>query len=134
MSRLTGWTTRTCLTHVLDRLDELVLKPVDGAGGKGIVIGPQADERRSTTCAVTVAADPRGLDRAATGGTVHLTDPDRGQARARATSTCGRSRSTTATDVWVLPGGLTRVALPEGDAGRELQPGRWVQGHLGTGP
>src|SRR6188508_775460 len=26
--------------EVLDRLDELVLKPVDGSGGKGIVIGP----------------------------------------------------------------------------------------------
>ena len=32
------------LADVLSRLDELVLKPVDGAGGKGIVIGPQADE------------------------------------------------------------------------------------------
>ena len=29
-------------TEVLDRLDELVLKPVDGSGGKGIVIGPAA--------------------------------------------------------------------------------------------
>src|SRR5689334_3650685 len=28
--------------EVLDRLDELVLKPVDGSGGKGIVIGPHA--------------------------------------------------------------------------------------------
>ncbi len=28
--------------EVMDRLDELVLKPVDGSGGKGIVIGPQA--------------------------------------------------------------------------------------------
>ena len=33
----------------------------------------------------------------------------------RGTSTCGRSRSTTATRVWVLPGGLTRVALAEGE-------------------
>ena len=29
--------------EVLDRLDELVLKPVDGYGGQGIVIGPHAD-------------------------------------------------------------------------------------------
>ena len=28
--------------EVLDRLDELVVKPVDGSGGKGIVIGPRA--------------------------------------------------------------------------------------------
>ena len=33
----------------------------------------------------------------------------------RATSTCARSRSTTASAVRVLPGGLTRVALPEGE-------------------
>src|SRR6266508_1522715 len=32
------------LVDVLDRLDELVLKPVEGSGGKGIVIGPHADE------------------------------------------------------------------------------------------
>ena len=29
--------------EVLDRLDELVLKPVNGYGGKGIVIGPHAE-------------------------------------------------------------------------------------------
>src|SRR5918993_1817948 len=33
------------LEQVVDRLDQLVLKPVDGSGGKGIVIGPRADER-----------------------------------------------------------------------------------------
>ncbi len=33
----------------------------------------------------------------------------------------------------MLPGGLTRVALPRGLAGGQLQPGRRVQGHLGAG-
>jgi glutathione synthase/RimK-type ligase-like ATP-grasp enzyme len=28
--------------EVLDRLEELVIKPVDGSGGKGIVIVPRA--------------------------------------------------------------------------------------------
>ena len=28
---------------MLDRLDELVLKPVDGYGGEGVVIGPRAE-------------------------------------------------------------------------------------------
>ena len=28
--------------EVLDRLEKLVIKPVDGSGGKGIVIGPRA--------------------------------------------------------------------------------------------
>jgi uncharacterized circularly permuted ATP-grasp superfamily protein len=30
------------LEEVLDRLDELVVKPVDGSGGKGLVVGPAA--------------------------------------------------------------------------------------------
>ena len=30
------------LEEVLDRLDELVVKPVDGSGGKGLVVGPTA--------------------------------------------------------------------------------------------
>ena len=37
--------------EVLDRLDELVLKPVDGSGGKGIVIGPAATARRARRAA-----------------------------------------------------------------------------------
>ena len=34
-------------------------------------------------------------------------------------------------DIWVLPGGLTRVALQRGRPGGQLQPGRRLQGHLG---
>ena len=37
--------------EVLDRLDELVVKPVDGSGGKGIVIGPWPRRASSTRCA-----------------------------------------------------------------------------------
>ena len=49
------------LEEVLDRLDELVVKPVDGSGGKGLVVGPDAspaelDEAR----AQRLLADPRG--------------------------------------------------------------------------
>ncbi len=98
---------------MLDHLDELVLKPVDGAGGKGIVIGPQADEQTLATLRATVRADPRGW--IAQRPVALSTSPTLIGDRSRpATSTCARSRSTTATDVWVLPGGLTRVALPEG--------------------
>src|SRR5215510_1208633 len=48
------------LDHVLSHVDSIVLKPVDGAGGKGIVIGPQADEATLSALRATVAADPRG--------------------------------------------------------------------------
>ncbi|HWM06069.1 MAG TPA: carboxylate--amine ligase/circularly permuted type 2 ATP-grasp protein [Actinophytocola sp.] len=47
------------LAQVLDRLDELVLKPVDGSGGHGIVIGPDADSAELAELAATVAAYPQ---------------------------------------------------------------------------
>jgi glutamate---cysteine ligase / carboxylate-amine ligase len=46
------------LTLVLDRLDELVLKPVDGSGGHGVVIGPAADRSELAELASAVQAQP----------------------------------------------------------------------------
>jgi carboxylate-amine ligase len=46
------------LEEVLDRLDELVLKPVDGYGGHGVVIGPDANRAELAELAATVAAHP----------------------------------------------------------------------------
>ncbi|MGH3885813.1 MAG: glutamate--cysteine ligase [Pseudonocardiaceae bacterium] len=46
------------LAEVLDRLDELVLKPVDGSGGHGIVIGPEADRSQLAELAAAVQAHP----------------------------------------------------------------------------
>jgi carboxylate-amine ligase len=44
--------------EVLDRLDELVLKPVDGYGGRGIVIGPHADASELAGVAAAIRANP----------------------------------------------------------------------------
>ena len=46
--------------EVLDRLDELVLKPVDGYGGQGIVIGPHADAGELDRVAAEIRANPAG--------------------------------------------------------------------------
>ena len=83
------------LEEVLDRLDELVVKPVDGSGGKGLVVGPDAspdelDELRSG-CSPTRAAGSRSPS--------SCSRPSRRSSRtgcARATPTCAPSRSTTA--------------------------------------
>ncbi len=46
--------------EVLGRLDELVLKPVDGYGGQGIVIGPHAGPGELDGVAEAIRADPAG--------------------------------------------------------------------------
>ena len=47
------------LHEVLGRMGDFVIKPVDGAGGAGIVIGPQADEATLDELSVKVSAHPR---------------------------------------------------------------------------
>jgi carboxylate-amine ligase len=46
--------------EVFDRLDELVLKPVDGYGGQGIVIGPHADRDELADAAEAIRDNPAG--------------------------------------------------------------------------
>ncbi|MFE4468993.1 circularly permuted type 2 ATP-grasp protein [Leifsonia sp. NPDC056824] len=101
------------LAEVLDRLDELVVKPVDGSGGKGLVIGPDADRKELARLRALLVADPRGwiaqpVVQLSTIPT--LVDdgmrPRHVDLRPFAVND-GR-------EVWVLPGGLTRVALAEG--------------------
>jgi glutamate---cysteine ligase / carboxylate-amine ligase len=45
-------------TEVLDRLHELVLKPVDGYGGSGIVIGPHAEPSELAEVEKLIRAEP----------------------------------------------------------------------------
>jgi len=101
------------LRYVLDRLDRLVLKPVSGSGGYGIVIGPQASDAELATARRSVEADPRAwiaqelvaLSTAPTAIGDRLA-PRHLDLRPFAVNDGER--------IWVLPGGLTRVALPEG--------------------
>ena len=65
----------TSWQQVLDRLDELVFKPVDGSGGYGIVIGPHADAERADRAARAGPRQPAGLDRPAVGAAVHRRRP-----------------------------------------------------------
>ncbi|HWT49965.1 MAG TPA: circularly permuted type 2 ATP-grasp protein, partial [Mycobacterium sp.] len=45
--------------EVLDRIDELVLKPVEGSGGYGIVFGPDASDKELAAVAKKIRDDPR---------------------------------------------------------------------------
>ncbi|HTR71733.1 MAG TPA: circularly permuted type 2 ATP-grasp protein [Mycobacteriales bacterium] len=99
--------------HVLDHLDELVLKPVDGSGGYGLVIGPSASDRQLAKLRKDILAEPRRwiaqpvvpLSTAPTLVDGELV-PRHLDLRPFAVNDGER--------VWVMPGGLTRVALVEG--------------------
>ncbi len=100
--------------EVLDRLDELVLKPVDGSGGKGIVIGPRATRAELDELREKIIDDPRSwiaqpVVQLSTVPT--FVDGELGPRHVdlRPFAVNDGSR------VWVLPGGLTRVALAKGE-------------------
>ncbi|MFZ0835000.1 MAG: circularly permuted type 2 ATP-grasp protein [Mycobacterium sp.] len=99
--------------EVLDRIDELVIKPVEGSGGYGIVFGPDASERELVATAKKIRGDPRGwiAQPVVQLSTVPTQIGDRLAPRHV------DLRPFAVNDgegVWVLPGGLTRVALTEG--------------------
>jgi uncharacterized circularly permuted ATP-grasp superfamily protein len=100
--------------EVLDRLQELVVKPVDGSGGKGIVIGPRATKAELDELRRQVSEDPRGwiAQPVVQLSTVPTLIEDCLQPRHVDLRPFAVNNGE---DVWVLPGGLTRVALPEGE-------------------
>jgi uncharacterized circularly permuted ATP-grasp superfamily protein len=98
--------------QVMDRLDELVVKPVAESGGYGLVVGPVATDEELAGLRTTIEADPRnwiaqevvGLSRHPT-QIDHLLGPRHIDLRPFVV---------TGEHTKVLPGGLTRVALREG--------------------
>jgi uncharacterized circularly permuted ATP-grasp superfamily protein len=100
--------------EVLDRVQELVIKPVDGSGGKGIVIGPRATKAELDELRRRVKEDPRGwiAQPVVQLSTVPTLIEDNLQPRHVDLRPFAVNNGE---DVWVLPGGLTRVALPEGE-------------------
>lgn len=98
--------------YALEHLDQLVVKATNEAGGYGMMIGPQASQKEREDCAQRIQADPRN----------YIAQP-----------TLALSRSPTLVEdhiegrhvdlrpyvlqgkgLYVLPGGMTRVALRKG--------------------
>ena len=100
--------------EVLDRLEDLVVKPVDGSGGKGIVIGPRATQSELDALRRQVSEDPRGwiAQPVVQLSTVPTLIEDGLKPRHVDLRPFAVNNGE---DIWVLPGGLTRVALPEGE-------------------
>jgi uncharacterized circularly permuted ATP-grasp superfamily protein len=102
------------LEEVLDRLDELVVKPVDGSGGKGLVVGPAASKKELDDLRKRLIKDPRGW--IAQPVVQFSTIPTLVEGGLRPRHADLRPFAVNSgNDIWVLPGGLTRVALPEGE-------------------
>lgn len=98
--------------YVLEHLDQLVVKVTNEAGGYGMMIGPHASKNEREECARRIQADPRNyiaqptlaLSRVPTLVEDHL---EGRHVDLRPYILYGR-------DVYVLPGGMTRVALRKG--------------------
>jgi len=101
------------LAVALERLDQLVIKPVDASGGKGLLIGSAASDEQLANARTALSANPRGW---IAQETIELsTAPTRVGNRLRPRHLDLRPFAVNDGDrVWVVPGGLTRVALPEG--------------------
>ncbi len=98
--------------YTLDNLARLVVKPVGEAGGYGITIGPKASRGELEDCRAKLIADPAN----------YISQPcvDLSVAPTLVNGHVGprhvdlRPFAVTGASTWVLPGGLTRVALRQG--------------------
>jgi uncharacterized circularly permuted ATP-grasp superfamily protein len=98
--------------YVLENLDQLVVKAANEAGGYGMLIGPHSTKEQQDEFAHLIRNDPRN----------YIAQPT--LALSRVPTLVGdrfegrhvdlRPYVLYGDDIWVLPGGLTRVALKKG--------------------
>ncbi len=100
------------LAYTLDNLDSLVIKPVAESGGYGIVIGPKATKRELSNVRAKLKADPSNF---VSQPMINLSVcPTLTRSGVAPRHVDFRPFAITGKDTWVLPGGLTRVALKRG--------------------
>ncbi|TVQ61484.1 MAG: circularly permuted type 2 ATP-grasp protein [Phycisphaerales bacterium] len=100
------------LAHVLAHLHELVVKPVSESGGYGIMVGPHASRREREECAAKIKANPAN----------YIAQPTLSLSRApvivgdrfEGRHVDLRPFILHGSEPYILPGGLTRVALKKG--------------------
>ena len=99
-------------TYVLDHLDQLVVKAANEAGGYGMLIGPHSSVEERANFADRILQNPRN----------YIAQPTLALSRVPSLFPEGiegrhvdlRPYILYGDDIWVLPGGLTRVALRKG--------------------
>ncbi len=100
------------LEYTLANLENLVVKPVGESGGYGVVVGPRASKAELATLKKQVQANPKNFIRQpliqlSVCPTLFDTGVEARHVDLRPYILTGKSS-------WVLPGGLTRVALKKG--------------------
>ena len=100
------------LSYTLDNLDKLVTKPVGEAGGVGVVVGPRASAKELRELRKKLLADPANF---ISQPTINLSVcPTLINRAIEPRHVDFRPFALTGESTWVLPGGLTRVALRRG--------------------
>jgi uncharacterized circularly permuted ATP-grasp superfamily protein len=100
------------LDYTLANLDKLVTKPVGESGGYGITIGPRASKAELEASRELILKDPSNwISQPMISLSVAPTLTEHG---IRPRHLDLRPFAVTGRETWVLPGGLTRVALKEG--------------------
>jgi uncharacterized circularly permuted ATP-grasp superfamily protein len=98
--------------YVLANLDKLVVKAANEAGGYGMLVGPHSTKEQQAEFAVKIKENPRN----------YIAQPTLSLSRVPTLCEAGfegrhvdlRPYILCGKDIWVLPGGLTRVALRKG--------------------
>jgi uncharacterized circularly permuted ATP-grasp superfamily protein len=98
--------------YVLEHLDQLVVKATNEAGGYGMMIGPRASKEEREDCARRIQADPRNYIAQPTLALSRV--PTLVDDRLEGRHVDLRPYILYGHDVYVLPGGMTRVALRKG--------------------
>ena len=98
--------------HVLDHLAELVVKPANESGGYGMLIGPASTEAERRRFAGLIEAAPRNYIAQPTLALSRV--PTRVGGRFEGRHVDLRPYILYGGEIYVLPGGLTRVALKKG--------------------
>jgi uncharacterized circularly permuted ATP-grasp superfamily protein len=99
--------------YAMAHLDQLVIKPVSGSGGYGILIGPQATDRELAEARAAIESSPRNWI-AQEPVTLSTVPTGVGTGFAPRHVDLRPFAVNDGNEIWVVPGGLTRVALPEG--------------------
>jgi uncharacterized circularly permuted ATP-grasp superfamily protein len=100
------------LAFTLENLEKLVVKPVGEAGGYGITVGPRASKEELAACRAELIADPANyISQPCISLSVAPTLVDNAVEPRHVDL---RPFAVTGAQTWVLPGGLTRVALRKG--------------------